>query len=108
MRARRIAAIAAVATFASLSGGPLGGSALADELEAPLRLDFPDPDDNRALTEWRESHPWQYDDGYVFGVTKGLTDAGVPEPYQYCLWIVTVPFDIANLPFAAAAGLFGN
>ena len=73
-----------------------------------LRKNFPSPRANPALTQWRDGRDWSYDTGYLFGVTRGLNDQNVPRWCQGAAWIVSVPFDLANLPFAAVAGLFGD
>lgn len=82
--------------------------ARADEATEPLRVDFPRPENDPALRKWRAEHPWRYDTGYLFGVTRGLETAVVSRRWRPALWIVTVPFDLVNLPVAAVAGLFGD
>jgi len=80
----------------------------AQESDAALRKDFPKPDDNPAVERWRAGRTWHYSTDYLFGVTRGLEDEVMPIWCERAAWIVTVPFDIANLPFAALAGLFGD
>jgi hypothetical protein len=82
--------------------------ARADMIDAPLRNDFPKPSDNPALEQWREGRSWRYSTDYLFGTTRGLEDQNIPPFCKGAAWIVTVPFDIANLPFTALAGLFGD
>ncbi len=88
----------------ALAPAPAG----ADTLDAPLRKDFPKPSDNPALQQWRDGRTWRYSTDYLFGTTRGLEDYNIPRFCERAAWIVTVPFDIANLPFAALAGLFGD
>jgi hypothetical protein len=80
----------------------------ADEADSAMRIDFPRPRDNQALNEWRDQRGWRYSTEYLFGTTRGLEEQNIPTMCRRAAWIVTVPFDVANLPFAAAAGLFGD
>ncbi len=80
----------------------------AEASDASLRKDFPRPSDNPALEQWREGREWRYSTEYLFGVTRGLEDQNIPPFCEYAAWVVTIPFDIANLPFSALAGLFGD
>jgi len=66
------------------------------------------PGDNPALEQWRDGRDWRYNTEYIFGVTRGLKDQNIPPLCEGAAWIVTVPFDIANLPFTVLAGLFGD
>ena len=83
-------------------------SVSADISDEPLRKDFPKSSDNPALEKWRNSRTWRYNTDYLFGVTRGLKDQVIPPWCEGAAWVVTVPFDIANLPFTALAGLFGD
>ncbi len=80
----------------------------ADMSDEPLRKDFPKPSDNPALVQWSDARTWRYNTEYLFGVTRGLSDQEIPRWCEGAAWVVTVPFDIANLPFATLAGLFGD
>jgi hypothetical protein len=80
----------------------------ADMSDESLRKDYPKPSDNPALEQWRDGRGWRYSTEYIFGVTRGLKDQNIPPMCERAAWIVTVPFDIANLPFTALAGLFGD
>jgi hypothetical protein len=98
--------LAFLAMFAALAlASP---PARAEASDTPLRKDFPRPSDNPALEQWREGRSWRYGTEYLFGVTRGLEDENIPLWCGRAAWIVTVPFDIANLPFTALAGLFGD
>jgi hypothetical protein len=83
-------------------------AACADVIDESLRTNFPKPSHNPALIRWREDRDWRYSTDYLFGVTRGLSEQGMPRWCEGAAWIATVPFDIANLPFAAIAGLLGD
>jgi hypothetical protein len=80
----------------------------ADETDNAMRIDFPRPRDNEALEQWREQRGWRYSTDYLFGATRGMEEQDIPILCRRAAWIVTIPLDVANLPFAAAAGLFGD
>ena len=80
----------------------------ADETDSTMRIDFSQPRENPALDEWRDQRDWRYSTDYLFGVTRGLEQQNIPLLCRRAAWIVTLPLDVANLPFAAAAGLFGD
>ena len=82
--------------------------ARADTSYDSLRKDFPKPSDNPALEQWRDGRHWRYSTEYLFGVTRGLKDQDISLWCEGVAWAVTVPFDIANLPFTTLAGLFGD
>jgi hypothetical protein len=83
-------------------------AARADEADGAMRIDFPKPRDNAALSQWRDQRGWRYSTDYLFGATRGLEEQNIPLMCRRAAWIATVPLDVANLPFAAAAGLFGD
>jgi hypothetical protein len=83
-------------------------SVTADEADSAMRIDFPRPRSNEALVQWRNQRGWHYSTDYLFGATRGLELQNIPLWCRRAAWIVTVPFDVANLPFSAAAGLFGE
>lgn len=106
MRSRLAMGLAFLAMAGTLALAP--APALADIGDSSLRKDFPEPSDNPALEQWRDGRSWRYNTEYLFGVTRGLKDQNIPPWCEGAAWIVTVPFDIANLPFTALAGLFGD
>ena len=106
MRSRLAKGLAFLAMVGALALTPT--PARADTSDESLRKDFPKPDDNPALQQWRDGRDWRYSTEYIFGVTRGLKDQNIPPMCEGVAWIVTVPFDIANLPFTALAGLFGD
>ncbi len=83
-------------------------AARAEVVDESLRTDFPKPSHNPALIRWRDERAWRYSTDYLFGVTRGLSEQGIPRWCAAAAWIASVPFDVANLPFAAIAGLFGD
>ena len=104
MRSRLAMGLAFLAMLGALAPSP----ACADTSDELLRKDFPKPSDNPALERWRDGRGWRYNTEYLFGVTRGLKDQDIPPWCEGAAWVVTVPFDIANLPFTALAGLFGD
>jgi hypothetical protein len=56
----------------------------------------------------REPEPrsW-YDSSYIFALTRGVADSNIAPAGQVPLYVLTVPLDIALLPFALIGGLFG-
>jgi hypothetical protein len=80
----------------------------ADAADGAMRIDFPQPHENEALVQWRDQRDWRYSTDYLFGTTRGMEEQNIPVMCRRAAWILTVPFDIANLPFAAIAGLFGD
>jgi hypothetical protein len=106
MGSRLAMGLAFVATVGGLALAP--PLAHADTSDERLRSDFPKPSDNPALEQWRDERVWRYSTEYLFGVTRGLSDQEIPSWCEGAAWVVTVPFDIANLPFTVLAGLFGD
>ena len=106
MKSRLAKGLAFLAMVGALALAP--PPARADMSDESLRKDFPKPDDNPALKQWRDGRDWRYNTEYIFGVTRGLKDENIPPMCERVAWIVTVPFDIANLPFTVLAGLFGD
>jgi hypothetical protein len=56
----------------------------------------------------REPEPksW-YNSSYLFGMTRGVANSTMVPAAKLPLFVLTVPLDIAFLPFAAIGGLFG-
>ena len=106
MRSKLAKGWASLAMVGALVLAPL--PAHADMSNEPMRKDFPKPEDNPALEQWRDGRVWRYSTEYIFGVTRGLKKENIPPFCEGAAWIVTVPFDIVNLPFTALAGLFGD
>jgi hypothetical protein len=106
MRSKLTMGLAFLAMAGALALAP--PPARADTSDGSLRRDFPEPSDNPALEQWRDGRAWRYNTEYLFGVTRGLKDQDIPPWCEGAAWVVTVPFDIANLPFTVLAGLFGD
>lgn len=56
----------------------------------------------------REPEPksW-YNGSYIFSLTRSVADSTIAPAGQVPLYVLTVPLDIAFLPFALIGGLFG-
>jgi len=50
--------------------------------------------------------PNAYDGDYVFAMTRGVADAPIAPAGKVVLYVLTLPLDIALLPFALLGGLF--
>jgi hypothetical protein len=61
-----------------------------------------------AVEDWQDRRHWRYGTQNFFSLTRGMDDAGIPRWAQYPLYLLTVPFDLAQSPFAAIGGLFGS
>lgn len=51
--------------------------------------------------------PSAFNGDYVFAMTRGVADAPIAPAGQVALYVLTLPLDIAFLPFALLGGLFG-
>ncbi len=69
-----------------------GARAWAEPVSATL--------DERAQGSW-------YNADYIFALSRGLAGSTVAPPLKPVLFIVTIPLDLALLPFALIGGLFG-
>lgn len=47
-----------------------------------------------------------YNDEYIFGLTRGIADSALHPVAKIVLFPITVPLDIALLPFEAIGGFF--
>ncbi len=45
---------------------------------------------------------------YYFAITRGVADSHLADPLKPVVFVVTLPLDLALLPFAAVGGFFGN
>ena len=52
--------------------------------------------------------PWAYDTRYFFQLTRGLVEENLAPWCRRASMVGTVPLDVAVLPAAAVAGLFGS
>ena len=85
-------------------------SAAPAELEpapAPAAADATG-DFKSAEMDWADRRRWRYGTSHLFGLSRGMEDAGVPRLARPFLYVLTVPFDSVQLPIAAISGLFGD
>lgn len=61
-----------------------------------------------ATDDWHRRTPWRYSTRYFFGLTRGLRKTGLSTLWRRVSTVVTGPSDVALLPFAAIAGLYGD
>ena len=56
----------------------------------------------------REPEPksW-YNSGYVFGMSRGVADSTIHPAVKAPIFLVTLPLDLALMPFALIGGMFG-
>jgi len=96
---------------AEVAAAPVFGPSSA-EAAVPLRLAAADEDAEAGTLqpryEPREAEPasW-YNASYLFGMTRGVAGSTMHPAAKVPLFVLTVPLDIALLPFAAIGGLFG-
>ncbi len=57
---------------------------------------------------WDDEHGWRYGTDYLFPLTRGGKEAGLPTWGRIVLSPITVALDTGMLPFGALAGLFGD
>lgn len=51
--------------------------------------------------------PDAYNEDYLFSMTRGVRDAAISPAGKVPLYVLTIPLDIALLPFALIGGFFG-
>jgi anti-sigma factor RsiW len=51
--------------------------------------------------------PSWYNSGYVFGMTRGVADSTIHPAGKAPLFVLTLPLDLALLPFTLIGGMFG-
>lgn len=90
-----------------------GEEAPATFLGRPELREAPAPSSNgdafeAAIEHWDDQRPWRYGTQYIFPLTRGMGDAGIPPVARYPLYPFTAIFDLGHLPIGALAGLFGN
>ncbi len=105
-RSRSTAIFLAISIGCILAAGP----AASDHHESPdSALGEEKAAEKTAMEAWGDQNPWRYNTDYLFLLTRGLEDAGVERPWaRFGLYVLTVPLDIADLPFSALGGLFGD
>ncbi|MEW6443312.1 MAG: hypothetical protein AB1640_20440 [bacterium] len=55
----------------------------------------------------REEAGWSYNTDYVFAVSRAVRDSTIAPAGKVPLFILSIPVDVALLPFSLLAGLFG-
>jgi hypothetical protein len=106
---RLLAVILLVASFTGSFGCASGGGAAAanESVEHPSEGD----EERRGRIEPRyqprepEEEPF-YDSDYLFGITRAVTNSTMVPAGKVPLLLLTIPLDIAFLPFAAIGGFF--
>ncbi len=48
-----------------------------------------------------------YNSDYIFGMTRGVADSTIHPAVKAPVFLLTIPLDLALMPFAAIGGLFG-
>jgi hypothetical protein len=54
------------------------------------------------------SDGWEYDDYYIFPLTRNMSDSGLPQAGQIALYPLAFLIDLAQWPVGALAGLAGK
>ena len=81
----------------------------AQAVEGPAPMEQADrAAGERAVADWQARNSWHYGSDAIFGLSRGLEEAGVARGGRIALWFVTVPLDLMNLPAAVLAGLWGD
>jgi hypothetical protein len=70
----------------------------------------PEPTDEGPTPQeaWSDSRHWRYGTDYLFPLTRGGDETGMPTWGRILASPVTVAIDAALLPFGLIAGLFGD
>lgn len=94
---------------------PEPGSQPAQEVRTVLSPTASDRSDTwngrpgeEAIEDWSDRTPWGYGTDYLLPLTRGMEDAGVPLWGRVPLYLVTVPYDLAQLVPGAIGGLWGD
>lgn len=111
MRAKSLAAVATVAFLASagvaaatVDPAPAGAPLVVAQGDRPHGTE-PRELDPRYKPVPPEPEPW-YNTEYLFGITRAITDSTLVPAAQGPLLLLSVPLDIALLPFTAIGGFF--
>jgi len=103
---RYVSALALVALLLAAAPAVRADSHGTSEAE-PTAVTETAPEPGPAPATGESGEGWHYETGYLFGVTRGLPEAGIRGGWRYAAMVLTVPFDVVTLPIAALAGLFG-
>jgi hypothetical protein len=111
-------ALALGAVFAALASlaAPARIARAEERFEARVPILLAQAGDSTRGTEPRELQPRYepvppepepaYDASYIFGLTRGVTMSTMVVPVKVLLLPLSIPLDIALLPFAAIGGFF--
>jgi hypothetical protein len=61
-----------------------------------------------AIADWNGRRGWSYGTDYLFPLSRGMREAGIPRGARIPLYLFTVPLDVVQLPLGAIAGLYGS
>ena len=92
-------------TVADQSGRVVGAIEIAQAGDADETPDSR-PLEPRYQPREPEKKSW-YNGSYIFGMTRGVAGSTIAPAGKVPLFVLTVPLDIAFLPFAMIGGLFG-
>ena len=91
-----------------LSGaGPSAAADTADPLVVAQTQGTRDGDLEPRYQSREPESPDAYNNDYLFAMTRGVRDAAIAPAGKVPLYVLTIPLDIALLPFALIGGLFG-
>ena len=77
---------------------------LAAASDGPIEMTIEAPAiDTLAALDMRDD---EYNSDYIFGMTKGVANSTWLPGFKVIFFVVTIPLDIALLPFAAIGGFF--
>jgi hypothetical protein len=90
---------------------PEAAPRIADAIEIAQAEEAEEARDSRPLEpRYQPREPkkksW-YNGSYIFGMTRGVASSTIAPAGKVPLFVLTVPLDLAFLPFAAIGGLFG-
>lgn len=112
-----LTALLCAALLALFSVAPLGCQSSASRstgsepttAEAQPAEPAPEPEHGKLEPRYQprepKPKPW-YNDSLIFGMTRGVTNSTIHPAAQVPLLVLTIPLDIAFLPFAAIGGFF--
>jgi hypothetical protein len=101
-RAALLAALLSVAAAGRVAAAEARESVLVAEAHGTE----PRPLEPRYQPVPPEKEPW-YNAGYIFVLTRGVARSTLSPMAKAPLFVLTMPLDVALLPFAALGGLFG-
>ncbi|MCZ6465205.1 MAG: hypothetical protein O7A09_12795 [Proteobacteria bacterium] len=103
--ARSVAGLIAVL---AVSLPAAGHAAMDATTQPPFFEDKLQSASHRAVASWNAENPWRYSTDFLFALTRGAAAADMHVAARVTVGVLVAPFDLAYLPFAALAGLFGD